>query len=138
MFEIYLLPNGRSPSALRTPIDAELEHTWIDKIRPHNSTLPSAQPQNLIGVNRRSNSGRRSTGLRGQFCMPNDSGPSFAPFVRSLFPIDSSKGPKPRTFPCWSLDILIYARSLGCVARDSGFASPVGRTLTKGLSEEPA
>ena len=29
---------------------AELEHTWVDKIRPHDPTLPRAQPQNLVGL----------------------------------------------------------------------------------------
>jgi hypothetical protein len=34
--------------------------------------------------------------------------------------------------------ILVSAGSQGDLARDSAFASPVGRALTKGLSEEPA
>ena len=32
------------------------------------------------------------------------SGTTVAPFVRSLLPIDSSKGPKLRTYPCFVME----------------------------------
>src|ERR1700741_1673209 len=41
------LESSKGPNFSLPPIDAELEHTLVDKICPHDSTLPSAQPRNL-------------------------------------------------------------------------------------------
>src|SRR6266487_6756390 len=50
---LSLLESSKGPNfsfLVVPPIDAELEHIWVDKICPHDSTLPSAQPQNLVGL----------------------------------------------------------------------------------------
>jgi len=61
---------------------------------------------------------------------------TFAPFVRSLFPVDSARSSE---LAGRSLTgILLSALSQGDLAKDPAFAPPDGRTLTKCLSEEPA
>jgi hypothetical protein len=58
-----------------------------------------------------------------------------APSCRSTLSLLESSG-LCRADRSW--DILVHGGSQGDLARDSALASPVGRTLTKGLSEEPA
>src|SRR5271168_2396145 len=69
---------------------------------------------------------------------PSDT--TIVPFIRSLFPMESSYGPKLRAFlfqsaiGCLSSNSIVRGRSL----LDLALASPACRTLTEGLPEKPA